>query len=101
MRRTSLANARATLDSGQAPREGRRHSSQASSVRAAYASRRGGTSEPLSSRMACIARSSDTSAGLVGEVAPGRGFGPLVLFGVVVERSHSAHKGLFREPKPG
>lgn len=50
------------LDSGQAPREGRHHSSPASSVRAASASRRGGTSEPLSSRIACIARCSDTSA---------------------------------------
>jgi predicted ester cyclase len=32
-------------------------------------------------------------------VAPGRDFGPLVLFEVLVERSHSGHKGLFREPK--
>jgi hypothetical protein len=47
---------------GEAPREGRRHSSPASSVRAGSASRRGGTYEPLSSRMACIARCSDTSA---------------------------------------
>ena len=27
--------------------------------------------------------------------------GLLVLFGVLVERSHSVHKGLSREPKPG
>jgi len=63
--------------------------------------------------MACIARSSAKSAARTfsatasraGSSASSRkwcrGFGLLVLFGVLVERSHSVHKGLFREPKPG
>src|SRR5918998_6441403 len=117
MRSISLAKARATIDSGQVSRVGRRHSRLASLVSAAsaMASRRVRTSEPLSSRMACIACSSGTPAARAfsataskaggsassGKWRQGRDFDPLVPLRAIVERGQSLHERLFRKLKPG